>query len=143
MAVAVKRVYEPASRSDGTRILVDRLWPRGLSKTQAAIDAWLRELAPSDGLRRWFHAHTEAWLAFRKRYLKELARPDAAPALEELYRLARRRKRLTLLFASRNEQQNNAIVLKELLEGIRKPPSGTGPAALRGLREGRASRTPE
>src|SRR5580700_4560718 len=69
--VTVKRVYEKPERSDGTRVLVDRLWPRGLSKARAAVDQWLRELAPSDALRQWFHAHPEAWQVFRKRYLKE------------------------------------------------------------------------
>ena len=73
--VTVKRVYEKPARSDGYRVLVDRLWPRGLSKSRVALDAWLRDLAPSDELRRWFHARPESWLAFRKRYLKELQRP--------------------------------------------------------------------
>jgi uncharacterized protein YeaO (DUF488 family) len=131
--VAVKRVYEEPSPSDGTRVLVDRLWPRGLSKDRAAVDQWLRDLAPSDALRKWFHAHTEAaaWLIFRRRYLKELAQPESASALDELYRLANRRKKLTLLFASKNEKHNNAVVLKDLLEGMKKPPTGTGPAAIR------------
>jgi len=127
MPIAVKRVYEKAGRADGARVLVDRLWPRGLSKERAAVHAWLRELAPSDGLRKWFHARPEGWPAFRKRYLRELMRVEAAGALEELYRLAENHKRLTLLFASKNEQHNNAVVLKELLEGLRKPPTGTGP----------------
>jgi uncharacterized protein YeaO (DUF488 family) len=140
MAVTVKRIYSKPTRSDGTRVLVDRLWPRGLSKARAAVDAWLRELAPSDGLRQWFHARPEGWLAFRKRYLKELARPEAADALEELYRLAGRRKKLTLLYASKNEQRNNAVVLKDLLEGMRKPPTGTGPGALRAMRHRQARR---
>lgn len=126
--VTVKRVYAQPMRSDGTRVLVDRLWPRGLSKERAAVDKWLRDLAPSDALRTWFHARPEAWLVFRKRYLKELAQPESAEALDELYRLANRRRKLTLLFASRNEVHNNAVVLKDLLEGMRKPPTGTGPA---------------
>lgn len=132
--VTVKRVYEKPARGDGYRVLVDRLWPRGISKSQAALHAWLRELAPSDELRHWFHARPESWLTFRKRYLKELASPDAAEALDELYRLARsRKKNLTLLFASRNLQHNNAVVLKDLLEGMRKPPTGTGPGAARSM----------
>jgi len=125
MPVVVKRVYEKAVRSDGTRVLVDRLWPRGIRKEAAALDAWLKSLAPSDGLRKWFHANPEQWAAFRKRYLQELEAPEAAAALQELYDLAHDRKRLTLLFASRNLEHNNAIVLKELLEGMRKPPSST------------------
>jgi uncharacterized protein YeaO (DUF488 family) len=140
--VTVKRVYEPPARSDGTRVLVDRLWPRGLSKDRAAVDKWLRDLAPSDTLRKWFHARPEAWLVFRKRYLKELARPESTPALDELYRLANRRKKLTLLFASKNEQHNNAVVLKDLLEGMRKPPTGTGPAGARAARNREAKRMP-
>jgi uncharacterized protein YeaO (DUF488 family) len=138
--IQVKRVYEEPASSDGTRVLVDRLWPRGVSKQRLAIHAWLRDLAPSDVLRRWFHARPEAWTAFRRRYLKELALPEAAGALHELYRLARPRKPLTLLFASKNERHNNAVVLRDLLEGMRKPPTGTGRGALRALRDRRARR---
>jgi uncharacterized protein YeaO (DUF488 family) len=134
MPVAVKRVYEPVSRSDGARVLVDRLWPRGLRKTGLAMNAWLRDLAPSDELRKWFHAQPEQWLVFRKRYLKELARPEAEKDLQKLYSLAHKRKRLTLLYASKNEKRNNAVVLKDLLDGMRKPPTGTGPGALRSVR---------
>lgn len=142
MAVVVKRVYEKPARTDGTRVLVDRLWPRGLTKASAALDAWLRKLAPSDELRHWFHAQPDAWNMFRKRYLKELARPEAADDLDELYQLAHRRKRLTLLFASKNEDRNNAIVLRDLLEGMRKPPTGTGPGAVRAMRSRQAKRMP-
>jgi uncharacterized protein YeaO (DUF488 family) len=142
MSVAVKRVYEKAERTDGRRVLVDRLWPRGLSKRRAALDAWLRDLAPSDALRKWLHASPGAWAAFRKRYLKELARPEAVEALSELYRLARSRKRLTLLFASRNAERNNAVVLKDLLNGMRKPPTGTGPAGARTASVRQAKRMP-
>jgi len=134
MPVAVKRVYESVSRSDGARVLVDRLWPRGLRKADAALHEWLRELAPSDELRKWYHAQPEHWLLFRKRYLKELARPEAENDLQTLYTLAHKRKRLTPLYASKNEKHNNAIVLKDLLDGMRKPPTGTGPGALRGMR---------
>src|ERR1700690_951483 len=140
--VTVKRVYEEPAGSDGTRVLVDRLWPRGLSKDRAAVDQWLRDLAPSDALRKWFHARPEAWLVFRKRYLKELAMAESAHALDELYRLAHRKKKLTLLFASKNEQHNNAIVLKDLLEGMRKPPTGTGPAGARAARNRQVRKTP-
>jgi uncharacterized protein YeaO (DUF488 family) len=143
MAVAVKRVYEKAALTDGKRVLVDRLWPRGLSKNRAALDAWLRDLAPSDALRKWFHASPGAWLSFRKRYLKELARPEAVEALSELYGLARSRKRLTLLFASRNTERNNAVVLKNLLDGMRKPPTGTGPAGVRTASVRQAKRMPK
>jgi uncharacterized protein YeaO (DUF488 family) len=139
MPVAVKRVYESVLRSDGTRVLVDRLWPRGLRKEDAAAHEWLRDLAPSDALRKWYHAHPEQWPAFRKRYLKELAQPEAQQDLQNLYRMAHRKKRLTLLFASKNVQQNNAVVLKDLLDGMRKPPTGTGPAGLRPSRSREAA----
>jgi uncharacterized protein YeaO (DUF488 family) len=135
MPVAVKRIYEKPARVDGTRVLVDRLWPRGVSKGAAALDAWLRDLAPSDELRQWFHARPEGWANFRKRYLKELARPEANSHLQQLYDFANRRKRLTLLFSSKNEEHNNAVVLKDLLDGMRKPPTGTGPGAVRALRQ--------
>lgn len=139
MPVVTKRVYLTPSRADGTRVLVDRLWPRGLAKAEAALDEWLRELAPSDELRKWFHTHPESWPLFRKRYLKELARPEAAEPLRALHHLAMGRKRLTLLFASRNEERNNAVVLKELLDGMRKPPTGTGPGAVRAMQKRQAA----
>jgi uncharacterized protein YeaO (DUF488 family) len=135
MTIGVKRVYEPASRTDGIRVLVDRLWPRGLTKEKAAIHEWLRDLAPSTELRHWYHARPEEWEAFRKKYLKELAQPERLEALQRLYELAHKNKRLTLLFASKMETHNNASVLKELLEGQRKPPTGTGPGAVRGMRQ--------
>ena len=135
MTVVVKRVYEPILRSDGTRVLVDRLWPRGLTKADAALDDWLRDLAPSDELRHWYHARPGNWTSFRKKYLHELARPEADEALRRLYHLAHRRKHLTLLFASKNETRNNAVVLKELLEGMRKPPDGAGLGAASALRK--------
>lgn len=131
----MKRVYEPPLRKDGTRVLVDRLWPRGLTKERAAVDAWLRDLAPSDELRQWYHQRPEAWTLFRKRYLKELARPEASAPLETLYRLASESRQLTLLFASKNEVRNNAVALRDLLEGMRKPPTGTGPGRAKATRD--------
>ena len=133
--LTVKRVYEAPSRGDGARVLVDRLWPRGLSKESAALTMWLRDLAPSDALRVWYHAHPEGWVQFRKRYFKELGGPDAAPALEQLYALASQKKQVTLLFASRNLERNNAVALKELMDGRKKPPTGTGPAAAVAVRK--------
>lgn len=128
MSVSLKRVYEKASPGDGRRVLVDRVWPRGLSKHAAVIDAWLRDLAPSDALRTWYHARPECWAMFRKRYLTELGAEKAARALEELYRLVAANKAVTLLYAARQTDRNNATILKELLEGMRKPPSTSGPA---------------
>jgi len=139
MTVAIKRVYEPASRRDGTRLLVDRLWPRGLTKEKAAVDEWLRNLAPSNELRRWYHARPDQWETFRKKYLKELAQPAGEENLRRLYELAHKKKRLTLLFASKMETHNNATVLKELLDGRRKPPTGTGPGASYALRKREAA----
>src|SRR5512146_658199 len=126
MPISIKRVYDPPSRSDGARVLVDRLWPRGVSKDAAKLTAWLKDLAPSDELRKWYHARPSQWLAFRKKYLEELRAPEASAALEQLYELAEENDRVTLLYASRNLDKNNATVLKELLDGTRKPPAASG-----------------
>ena len=128
--------------ADGQCILVDRVWPRGISKERAELDAWLRDLAPSDELRQWYHAHPDHWTSFRKRYLEELAEERPGNALKELYRIAGNARRLTLLYASKEVQHNNAIVLKDLLEGMRKPPTGTGPTAARSGRERQVKRMP-
>src|ERR1700747_3203436 len=96
MTIAIKRVFEPASRRDGTRVLVDRLWPRGLTKEKAAVDEWLRDLAPSNDLRHWYHARPSPWDTFRKKYLKELAQPACEEDLSRLYELAGKSNRLTL-----------------------------------------------
>ena len=128
MSIQLKRAYDKPSVADGVRVLVDRLWPRGVAKDKAAIDEWLRDLAPSDSLRHWFHSNALGWTVFRKRYLHELNAPEANAALERLYAIARRKRTLTLVYSSRNTERNNAVVLKELLEGMRKPPSSSGPA---------------
>jgi uncharacterized protein YeaO (DUF488 family) len=127
MTVALKRVYEQPSPQDGARVLVDRLWPRGLKKADIALDAWLKDLAPSNELRKWFHAHRQQWNKFRERYLEELSSEAANEALQQLYKLRGQRRRLTLLFSSKDEEHNNAVVLKQLVDGERKPPTGTGP----------------
>jgi uncharacterized protein YeaO (DUF488 family) len=124
MALAVKRAYEKPARRDGTRVLVDRLWPRWLTKEAAAVDLWLRELAPSHELRKWYHENRGAGTLFRSRYSRELRKPEATKALQQLYELMSRNKPVTLLFASTDLQHNNAVALKELLEGSRKPPAG-------------------
>ena len=142
MPVSVKRIYENPARADGRRVLVDRLWPRGISKERALLDAWMRDLAPSTELRQWFHARPALWAAFRKRYLKELATPQANDALEQLHRFASQSRRLTLLFSAKDEEHNNAVVLKDLLEGMRKPPTGTGPAGARAIRDRQVKRMP-
>src|ERR1700760_2214618 len=127
MAVTLKRVYEEPVPADGARVLVDRLWPRGLTKEDAALDLWLKDVAPSDALRRWFHERPTMRQQFRDKYLRELREEKAAAALQQLYDLVGRSKTVTLLFASKNEEYNNAAVLKELLDGARKPPRSSGP----------------
>lgn len=107
----LKRVYEPPAADDGVRVLVDRLWPRGLSKAKAKVDVWLKEVAPSAELRHWFDHDPERWDAFQRRYEHELK--DNA-ALDELRTLTKR-GRVTLLFAARDERYNNAVVLERLL----------------------------
>jgi uncharacterized protein YeaO (DUF488 family) len=128
MRVRLKRAYVLPAKTDGARVLVDRLWPRGVSKDAAKLKAWLKDIAPSNELRKWYHARPTQWPAFRKKYLEELAEPAALAALEELHRIASEAATLTLVFASSNETHNNATVLKELLEGIKKPPSSSGPS---------------
>jgi uncharacterized protein YeaO (DUF488 family) len=128
MRVRLKRAYVLPAKTDGARVLVDRLWPRGVSKDAAKLKAWLKDIAPSNELRKWYHARPTQWPAFRKKYLEELAEPAALAALEELHRIAGEAATLTLVFASANETHNNATVLKELLEGIKKPPSSSGPS---------------
>jgi uncharacterized protein YeaO (DUF488 family) len=127
MPVELKRAYEKPSLSDGVRVLVDRLWPRGIKKEKARIDHWLKCLAPSDTLRKWYHS-SENWPLFKKRYFKELSTPEASDDLQALYNLIAQHDRVTLIYASKNSERNNAVALKELLEGMKKPPSSSGPA---------------
>jgi uncharacterized protein YeaO (DUF488 family) len=110
----LKRAYEAPERGDGTRILIDRLWPRGIKKADAAIDRWLRDIAPSAELRRWFGHQPERWPEFRSRYLAELKK--RADLVEEI-RTAARAGPVTLVYAARDEAHNDAVVLKELLSG--------------------------
>lgn len=115
--VKIKRVYELPSPADGRRILVDRLWPRGLSRERAGIHEWAKEVAPSDRLRRWFGHDPKKWAEFEKRYQEELLQHGTL--LEELARRARRQT-VTLLYGARDSEHNNAVVLKELLEELQK-----------------------
>ncbi len=140
MSVALKRIYEQPSPQDGARVLVDRLWPRGLKKADVALDAWLKDLAPSNELRQWFHAHRQQWSKFRKQYLEELASESASEALQQLYELRKQKRRLTLLYSSKDEEHNNAVVLKQLVEGGRKPPTGTGPLRAAAGKRAKAAR---
>jgi uncharacterized protein YeaO (DUF488 family) len=112
--IRVKRVYESPSGDDGERILVDRLWPRGVSKERARVDLWLKEVAPSTGLREWYGHDPDRWEEFRRRYRAELSgKPDLVRTLEE--RAAR--GTITLVYGSREEMRNNAVALKMILEG--------------------------
>lgn len=115
MDVRLKRVYEPPSPDDGTRVLVDRLWPRGLTKEAARIDLWLRDVSPSHELRTSLAHDPAHWDDFVRAYRLELRTPERRAALERLRELAGR-GRLTLLFASRNVSRNNAVVLAQVLE---------------------------
>lgn len=119
MRILTKRIYEKPSRSDGLRVLVDRLWPRGLKKEDAAVDHWIRDVAPSAALRRWFGHAPERWDEFKKRYVRELNRSPGP--CQALMQTARGRKKggtatVTLLFAAKDEKHNNAVALKEYLE---------------------------
>ena len=111
--IRTKRVYEPFAKTDGHRVLVDRLWPRGISKEKAHVDVWLKEVAPSTELRKWYHANLDEWTQFKKRYRAELkANPSPLKALEEL---AAAHQTITLLYASTNTTRNHATMLGELL----------------------------
>ena len=112
--VRLKRAYEAASADDGTRVLVDRLWPRGVSKDAAAIDLWLKDLAPSTELRQWFGHDPARWAEFQQRYAQEVRQHPQA--FEQLRELARKGP-VTLVYAARDETHNDAVVLRELLLG--------------------------
>ncbi|OQA29625.1 MAG: hypothetical protein BWY59_00175 [Verrucomicrobia bacterium ADurb.Bin345] len=111
MAILIKRVYEPAAKSDGTRVLVDRLWPRGLTKAGAKVHLWLKELAPSTGLRKWFGHDPEKWADFQKKYGAEL---KGNPALATLKSIAKGTT-VTLVFAASDLDHNNAAALRRIL----------------------------
>ena len=111
--IQVKRIYEAAAPSDGYRILVDRVWPRGVSKERAKIALWLKEIAPSTGLRKWFGHDPERWPEFRKRYRQELgAHIDLADRIRQL---EKEHRVVTLLFGARDEERNQAVVLRDFL----------------------------
>lgn len=110
--IKLKRAYEPATSDDGTRILIDRLWPRGVRKADAAIDEWMKEIAPSTALRKWFGHEPERWPEFRRRYRSEIEQHS-----EQFQRLRAlgQRGRITLVFSAHDEAHNDAVVLKEML----------------------------
>ena len=117
MNVRLKRAYQPAARSDGYRVLIDRLWPRGVSKEQARLDEWAKELAPSSELRRWFGHDPARFEAFRRRYRDELVAQDKK--LRELRKRAREGT-LTLVYGAHDSEHNDAVVLAELLRRGRR-----------------------
>ena len=108
----LKRAYEPASPEDGVRILVDRLWPRGVSKDHAALDDWMKDISPSTELREWFHSQPDDWAEFERRYKAELA--AHGPELDRIRALAKT-KVVTLVYSSHDETHNNAVVLRDVL----------------------------
>jgi len=112
--IRTKRIYEPPAPEDGKRLLVDRLWPRGVKKEALRLDAWLKDAAPSEELRRWFGHDPAKWEEFKRRYFAELeARPEVwRPLLE-----ACREGKVTLVFSARDDKHNNAVALKTFLEG--------------------------
>jgi uncharacterized protein YeaO (DUF488 family) len=114
--IKIKRIYDAPDPGDGVRLLVDRLWPRGLSKEKAALDRWLKEIAPSDELRHWFGHDPAKWSEFRSRYRQELA--EQRPLLKEIAEQGRK-ETVTLLYAAHDEEHNNAVALKETLEKIK------------------------
>jgi uncharacterized protein YeaO (DUF488 family) len=113
MSFRIKRVYDAPDSADGLRILVDRLWPRGLKKTDAALDEWMKDVAPSVPLRRWFDHDPERFTEFGRKYKAELRANPALPALRELGK----RKKVTLLYAAHDPQVNHAVVLQSVLQG--------------------------
>lgn len=115
--IKLKRIYEPPAEGDGERLLVDRLWPRGLSKDAARLSQWLKDLAPSEELRRWYGHDPARWPEFQERYRRELLKPTRSALLEKVMELARKGP-VTLLYAARDPERNNAVVLKKLLEEL-------------------------
>jgi len=132
--IQLKRAYEPPAESDGMRVLIDRLWPRGLRKERARIDAWLKDIAPSDELRTWFGHDPSRFREFRRRYGRELRSSRARPLVEDLARRARALT-VTLVYAARDEDHNNAVVLAEELKrrgARRRPRTQSKPRRVRG-----------
>lgn len=120
--VRLKRAYEPVAPDDGRRLLVERLWPRGLRKEQAHFDDWLKEIAPSDSLRKWFHHDPDRWSEFEQRYARELESEAAHAVIDNLVTLAAS-ETVTLIYSAHDEEHNNAIVLKRMIERrLRRPP---------------------
>lgn len=122
MPLRIKRVYDPPAKSDGHRVLVDRIWPRGLSKEAAQVDEWLKDIAPSTALRKWFGHDPGKWKEFLRRYFREL---DANPVAVTRLRTLARGRRVTLLFAAKDIDNNNTVALKAYLGRAKKGRAGT------------------
>lgn len=114
--IQVKRAYEQVTSADGYRVLIDRLWPRGMSKEKEHLDVWLKEIAPSTELRKWFGHDPAKFPEFKKRYTKELDSGEAQIALQKLLQLIKENPIVTLIYSAKDDQYNNAVVLKEILE---------------------------
>jgi len=122
MSIKLKRAYDPVSRSDGTRLLVERLWPRGVSKAQLQVDAWLKDAGPSTRLRQWFSHDPEKWPRFRARYFREL---DSHPEAWRPIVSAARRGMVTLVYSSHDTQHNNAVALLDYVRARLRSPSAS------------------
>jgi uncharacterized protein YeaO (DUF488 family) len=116
MEIKIKRIYEKFSEDDGFRILVDRLWPRGIKKEEAKIDLWFKEIAPSEKLRKWFKHDVSKWEEFKKKYEEEIYRNEEN--LRKLVEIIKNKKVITLVFSAKDKEHNNAVVLKEILMKI-------------------------
>jgi uncharacterized protein YeaO (DUF488 family) len=128
MAILLKDAREAAAAEDGARVLVDRFRPRGVTEESLKLRSWHPELAPSSELQRWFVERPGHWMLFRRRYMAELCAEDAVQALNRLEALAAHAKRITLLTSTEDTERSHAAILRDLLEGVKKPPSTSGPA---------------
>lgn len=112
--INVRRIYDPVNEKDGARILVDRLWPRGVSKEKAKLDLWLKEIAPSTGLRKWFDHDPSKWQTFKEKYLTELK--SNKEAIIKLKKVAEENQNVTILYAAKDREHNEALIVKNFLE---------------------------
>jgi uncharacterized protein YeaO (DUF488 family) len=120
--ITLKRAYDSVSPTDGRRVLVERLWPRGISKAKLRVDAWPKEVGPSTELRRWFSHDPAKWREFRRRYFREL---DSRPGAWQPIASAARRGRVTLVYSSHDTEHNNAVALQQYLQAKRRPATST------------------
>jgi uncharacterized protein YeaO (DUF488 family) len=127
MAILLKRASETASPKDGARVLVDRRRPRGVREESLKLRAWLPVLGPGDELRRWYYQRPLQWPIFRRSYLAELSTGEADESLSQLYAIAASRRNVTLLTSAKDVERSHAAILRDLIEGVRKPPSTSGP----------------